>query len=322
MAHELSVRESGFVEMAFTGNRSAVWHGLGNELVEGAPMEDWIRAAGMDWEALQTPVLYKDFAGNLVTNPDQNQIFRSDNNAPLGIVGGRYKVIQPREVLEFFEDLVDFDGMQLTTAGVLFGGKRFWAMADTGRSFTVGDNDKIDGKILLTTSVDGTLATQAMFTSVRVVCNNTLRFAVDGEVKGRVRVTHRSVFNPTEIKTRMGIFDESWVKFRDGIGVLSEAPVADEAARKFIATLFMDPARDPDDQPRTLPGTVENVHQLFLNGAGNNGKTYWDLVNGVTQYIDHGGIGRLPDNQMVDMFQGRTAQIKDRALELALAEVA
>lgn len=316
--HELSVREDGTAEMAFTGSRQAIWHRLGNELSEDATMPEWIAAAGMDWEAIPTPVTFDAGGGFTEEFDNQRVIYRSDTKAPLSIVSGKYKIIQPREILEFFEDMIDLDEMKLTTAGVLYGGRRFWAMADTGRAFDARDNDAVNGKILLTTSLDGTLATQAMFTSVRVVCNNTLRMAVDGQTRGRVRVTHRSVFDPKELKKKMGLYDESFEKFRATIRHLAEAPVEEPQVRKLLNELMFDPKRDKDNQPRTIPGNVEGMIQLFHNGIGNKGESYWDVVNAVTEYIDYGAFGRQPDTQAWEAWYGKTADLKARVLELAV----
>jgi phage/plasmid-like protein (TIGR03299 family) len=322
MAHELSQRADGFVEMAFNsafGGRDAIWHRLGNELPEDASMDDWSRMAGMDWVAIPTPVTFNTPDGVSVFD-NQQVIYRSDTEAPLSIVSGKYKIIQPREVLDFFQDMIDMDGMKLTTAGVLYGGKRFWAMADTGREFDARDGDTVNGKILLTTSLDGTLATQAMFTSVRVVCNNTLRFAVNGQTRGKVRVTHRSVFNPKELKKKMGLFDAGFENFRDTIRMLAATPIAEPQVDKLLTKLLQDPNKKPDEQPRTIPGRVDVMKQLFARGVGNKGESYWDVVNAVTEYVDHGAYGRLPDTQAWDAWYGPSADLKSRAFELAVEE--
>ena len=65
-------------------------------------------------------------------------------------------------------------GYQLETAGVLMEGRKFWALARTSHSTALKGNDVVDSYILLATSCDGTLATTATPTTVRVVCNNTL----------------------------------------------------------------------------------------------------------------------------------------------------
>lgn len=137
MAHELTQREDGMVEMAFSGPRSAIWHGLGQNVEENQSIEEWRKAAGLDWEVLESPVTYSSVGEEGVENhvfPDRKILFRSDNKEPLGFVGENFNIVQPEQVLEFFRDLVEQHGFKLSTAGSLFGGKRFWALADTGLS--------------------------------------------------------------------------------------------------------------------------------------------------------------------------------------------
>jgi len=87
---------------------------------------------------------------------------------------------------------------------VLREGRKFWALACTGQSTTLKGRDKVDGYLLLATACDGTLATTAQFTSVRVVCNNTLSIAL-GNATGAIKAPHRSRFDPDVVKPQLGI---------------------------------------------------------------------------------------------------------------------
>lgn len=88
-------------------------------------------------------------------------LYRSDTKAPLSVVSNRYQIVQPREVLEFYRDLTEVSGYELETAGVLKGGRKFWALARTGQTTKLKGNDQVNGYLLLATSCDGTLATTA-----------------------------------------------------------------------------------------------------------------------------------------------------------------
>jgi len=61
------------------------------------------------------------------------------------VVSNRYQVVQPREVMEFYRDLTEVSGYGLETAGVLKGGKKFWALARTGQSAELKGNDVVNG---------------------------------------------------------------------------------------------------------------------------------------------------------------------------------
>ena len=162
--------------MAYVGQTP--WHGLGNPLGKRQSIDVWAKQAGMDWDIRETPVRYmtrgNDVLGEIMSFPEQKVLFRSDTNTPLSVVSNRYQVVQPREILEFYRDLTKVSGFELETAGVLKGGKKFWALAKTGQDSALKGNDVTNGYILLATACDGTFATTAQFTSIRVVCHNTL----------------------------------------------------------------------------------------------------------------------------------------------------
>jgi len=172
MAHELATFIDGRARMAYVGDTP--WHGLGQALTPNAPLETWATEAGMNFTIGGSPVLYQRADKTLAEQGSKQVLYREDTGEALGVVGNKYKVVQPIEVLEFFRDLVAEQGFQLETAGVLFNGAKYWAMARTGQEFKIGKNDVLKDYLMLATACDGTLRTTARRTSVRVVCNNTL----------------------------------------------------------------------------------------------------------------------------------------------------
>ncbi len=122
--------------MAFVGDTP--WHGLGNQLSPDQPIEVWAQQAGMDWRIESSNVSYmaKNERGQNILMPyeEQRVLYRSDTHAPLSVVSQRFKEVQPKEILEFYRDLTEQSGFELETAGVLKGGRKFWALARTGQS--------------------------------------------------------------------------------------------------------------------------------------------------------------------------------------------
>ncbi len=203
MAHELSTRSNGMTEMAYVGEKP--WHGLGQELNDSSTIEDWTREAGMDWKVLRAKVRYPVTAEdaesqNFITDEDNHVLFRSDTKARLAIVGSGFKIVQPRETLEFFRDLVADAGYKLCTAGVLRGGQKYWAQADCGLRDNVLGNDVLKGKLLLATACDGSMKTIVKNVSERVVCANTLAVAL-GEGGSLIKVSHRSVLDEAMVQS-------------------------------------------------------------------------------------------------------------------------
>lgn len=312
--------------MAYAGEKP--WHGLGNKLAPQQPIEAWRQQAGMDWKIEESEVRYITGNNNLgVINafPEQKVLYRSDTRAPLAVVSKRFKVVQPGEVLEFYRDLTSHSGFELETAGVLREGRKFWALARTGQSTTLKGRDKVDGYLLLATACDGTLATTAQFTSVRVVCNNTLRVAL-GNNNGAVKVPHRSEFDPEAVKRQLGITVASWDGFVARMKALVERPVDPDAVEGLLRRVLT--YAGPDGRADIVnEQALTNVRALYEGGGRgamlpSSRGTAWGLLNSVTEYVDHHRRARSDDHRRDAAWFGQGALLKQRAWEEAMKLVA
>ena len=320
MAHEIQTNAlTGLAEIAYTGEKP--WHGLGQELSQDATIEDWIVAAGMAWEVIGTPVRFNTAEG-MKSYTGQQVLYRSDVGAPLSVVSEDFKVVQPAEVLEFFRDLTQIHGMKLNVAGCLFGGKRFWATAETGRAADILPGDEVRGQLVLMTGVDGTLATSAKFVSTRVVCNNTLRIAI-GEKGGReARRTHRQTFDAREVKIDLGLLDGAWDQYIQDMKNLTKVKMNDDAAADFFKRLVAKPTDVKFDNgvSRATANTVDELMHRLRNGLGaDSGRgTAWNVLNAVTEKYTHGTARRDTDRQFVNSLYGNDAAMKDKATDMLL----
>ena len=319
MAHELSIRQDGFVEMAFTGRRDAIWHSLGNELEADAPISKWKTQAGMDWTAEESNVSFiagiDDPTKKFKTFPKRKVLYRSDTLEPLSIVGSGFNVVQPGEVLEFFKDLVGEHGMTLSTAGCLFGGRRFWALAETGNSTEVVTGDVVKSFILLTTALDGTLATTAKTVATRVVCNNTLTVAMGEAVGRQSRVSHRNVFDPRAVMLDMKLIDTAWDAFMKNIKKMADTPMTVATADEFFRESFFNHEFDAEHQPQTNINRVKSLNQKFITGVGSefHAETVWGALNAITEEFTHGSGRRSASSQFCESLLGQSDAIKNRA---------
>ncbi|MEX6662480.1 DUF932 domain-containing protein [Pseudomonas sp. W2-17] len=321
MAHKLE-------RMAYVGQ--APWHGLGSKLSENRPIEIWQQEAGMDWHIKESPVHFKtDICGEHATQAftDHKVLFRSDTLKPLSVVSMRYQVVQPLDVLEFYRDLTDLFGYQLETAGILKEGRKFWALARTGNSSTLKGNDIVDSYVLLATSCDGTLATTATPTSIRVVCNNTLTIAINGASQA-IKVPHSTRFDGTEVKRQLGLQVSNWQSFMYEMKLLAERKVTGAEAKQFVSKVICDTTA-----LKAMPEKVANVRAMtrvieLYEGHGIGATlpaargTAWGLLNAVTQYVDHERRARSSEYRVDSAWFGNGAAIKQKALESALGYLA
>ena len=324
MAHELTIRVDGRAEMAFTGSRDAIWHGLGQTLSEDSPIDVWKTEAGMDWKVNQAPMMFIGATGEPVAVDARKILFRSDNDSQLGIVGEDYKIVQPGQVLEFFDELTRLHGMKLSTAGTLFGGKRFWALAKAGQQTEVVRGDLVESYVLLTTSADGTMSTQARFTSTRVVCQNTLNIALSGNSKRMVKMTHHKEWDAKQAKIDLGLLDSSWSKFKDNMDRLTKVKMDEAATRAFYQKVFFNPAVLAEDQALAERRIVEKLTEKAFAGVGSemSAGTAWGALNGATELFTHWDGNRDQSIQFWDSYAGKHSDKKDEVFNGLLQEIA
>lgn len=322
MSHELTQRADGTVEFAYLASDGAPWHGLGKPMGADATIDQWRVDAGMDWSIGRSRVRYGN-ESNFRVIEDQHVLYRSDTKDPLGIVSKSYQVVQPAEVLEFFRDIVRAGGLELSAAGTIQGGRRFWATAKIGEAAPTSVTDKIGGYLLLSTSADGSLATEARLTSIRVVCKNTLQFARE-DAKPALKVSHRSVFDADAVKASMGLNTAAWAAFRHNLVRLANVQLHETEAAEIVAGLFAAGTDELQrDKARETAG-FKKVMALF-NGEGMGATldgvygTANGVLQAVTEYADHHVRARSDENRFIASQWGGGAALKQRAWDQLIA---
>jgi len=285
----------------------------------GASIEEWRKQAGMDWRIQRSEVRYNTSRTEevLMKMPEQHVLFRSDNHEALGLVSKKYQVVQPSEVIEFFRDIAKAGGLELSAAGTIYGGKRFWATAKIGEASPTSIRDKIGGYLLISTSADGSLATEVRRTTVCTVCANTLAMAM-ADAHASVRVTHKSVFDPAAVKEFMGLNEAAWEAFKHQVVRLANKPIVLEEAEQLTAFIL---GGGEKVQATAGYNKILDLFQGEAKGSELEGRrdTAWAYVNAVTEYVDWFSRARSQENRFVSAQWGPGADLKQRALEAVLA---
>jgi phage/plasmid-like protein (TIGR03299 family) len=239
--------------------------------------------------------------------------------------------------MDFFRKLMAIGNFELETAGALSEGRRVWALASVGDAAPVVDRDLVRPYLLLGTSYDGTMATVAKFTAIRVVCNNTITAAVGGYSGGRVikgesevnkgylksavRVLHSEKFDPDSVRLQLGIVAGAWENFLVQSRQLAAVPMTVIEADAFIVDLLT----PYHTAARPLRGSkgYRRVMDLFEGRAigsdipGVSG-TRWGMLNAVTEMVDY-ERGRSSNTRMESAWFGAGAALKARAADLLAA---
>lgn len=162
------------------------WHKKGITLYEPPQTsEEAIKHAGLAWEVKKIPIFAPD--GQEIDGYFGVQ--RSDNNSILGVVGKDYEPMQNTQAFGFFDPLLEDQYAAYETAGSIDEGKIVWVLAKviTDGKFDAVKGDEVHKYLLLSNSHDGSSAINIKFTPVRVVCKNTLNFALSKGDSTKIR---------------------------------------------------------------------------------------------------------------------------------------
>ena len=303
----------------------------------------------MDWRIESSNVSYmaQNERGQSIIMPyeEQRVLYRSDTHAPLSVVSQRYQEVQPMEILEFYRDLTEQSGFELETAGVLKGGKKFWALARTGQSTALKGKDVSNGYILLATACDGTLATTAQFTNIRVVCYNTLAIALRGQSSsaGVVKVPHSTKFDADKVKQQLGISVRAWDEHMYEMKQLTQRKVTQGEAAAYFDAVFNNTSLSIADQEENIIQFYRNIANPnpakeksepngramskamnMFNGQGRGAElssakdTAYGLLCSITEFADHERRAMSTDHRLDSAWFGAGAALKQRGLEQAL----
>lgn len=322
MAHDIDF-SIGKPSIAYVGQKP--WHGLGHELPSDASIKTWIQAAGLEWQILCEPVRYV-FHDELREMPNRHVLIRSDNGAPLSVVSDSYCIVQPKEVIEFYRELVNGSAFSLETAGALDGGRKVWGLARTKSENNFNPDDRIEPYLLLASSCDKSLATTVSFTSIRVVCQNTLGFAME-DIKGKpatkcFKITHDKPFKWDEAKLKLSLVNTAWESFVKKIERLSLKKVNQSEVDEFFKSLFLSGKKDDEKLTSKAILEIQNLKSAYVNGTGQQlptaKDTAWGLVNAVTYYVDHKKKSKNQSERLDSAWFGTGSIFKDRAWDTAM----
>lgn len=249
----------------------------------------------------------------------------------LSVVSPKYQPVQPKQIIEFYRDLTEQYGFELETAGSLKDGRRIWALANTKNAMQLRGGDENRLYLLLATSFDGSMSTQARLTNVRVVCNNTIELATQG--RAEVVVPHSTVFDADKVKVELKV-GEAWEVFKAQSKAMSQRVVNKDETVRFFLDVYFNLKNDEDIAKfQALEGSEARAEKLnermkaaLFNSPGAHMESargmLWGLVNAVTYDVDHTLPSRSQENRLNKAWFGEGNTIKQRAWNSALKMVA
>lgn len=324
-----------FENGVFTENKPA-WHGAGVVLPDDAVTIERVLELVPE---LASDVVQRDvFAAGA---PDD--VFGTSRRLPipgavanvreydekvLGIVSNRYKILQNRDAFQFGADILDTGGASIKTAGTLHGGSQAWFLLKIDKDVRIGgrEDERIETYLLISNSHDGKSAVKAATVTVRVVCSNTLAFALN--TARRVYSFSHVTGVEERVQQARGALDLTF-RYADALAEVGESLINQHfpsfKVDQFLADVF--PVSDVDSEraeahAQNKRDAVKRIYTSADNIANIRG-TKWGLLQAVTEWDTHHAAVRSSRNNTRE--QARFARsvnnsgVSQRALELLQA---
>lgn len=338
MAHEIDYRDNKWC-FAFAGERSAIWHRLGQQATSDWTREAWEKQSGLDFEVTTVPLAGIEDGQDNVRVGSHKLLIRTDTREPLSVVTSQWQTSQNKDAFEFAQPFVRAGFAEYNTAGSLFGGRRCFILLKTKEGFSLPGSDDTEGYILVQISHEYGICDLVLPTSVRVVCNNTRTFALQSASKEALqaaRVVHVGAkhFDPDRAKAYIEAYRAGIAQYAEQAHALAKRQVGPPSAfTDYVRRVYQ---LAPDGTNGSGRDDISE-HGLKIRRAHNEAKiaalkdaairqpgaslsegSWWGAYNAVTWFEDHGKHDGKDAPVVANRIYGKAAEIKDRALKVAL----
>jgi phage/plasmid-like protein (TIGR03299 family) len=296
--------------------------------------------AKMDYRVAKFPLLADVGAAQSVVD-SHVATGRADNGQIFGIVGSDYTPVQNSELAEFVDALsAGESGVKLESCGSLRNGARVWFLA-RAESFAAdaAERDVLTPYMAVCNGHDGTLALRVFGTSVRIVCANTLKMAIDKSQADATTLYNRTIHTTgimdrlPAIKGRVQRFFVGVESFKASVRKLASAPVDrakvqelwTDVYQKLVCPIPATPTTDLERKRRDKAvRTLGDWARRFDRESHMVGANMWSAINVPSGWNQHDRTMRGDDKserRFENSIIGDAGDFAAECVKMALARV-
>lgn len=357
---EITERGASFAE---NGKRERAWHGLGQVVDEPMFVKDALKLCHADYNVgLQPIVALSDELKDAMDNgkmidasilrdllvDGKMATMRTDTNTALGLTSDSYGIVQNECAFQFVDmfcsgKFADRDNTPvIETCGVLGKGERVFVTAKFPQSIVLDAkrDDLVDMYVVFTTSHDGTGSVRCMCSPVRVVCQNTLNFAMKNNI-GRIAFRHSSkVMSRLDLLNKensefaynaLGVADvytkglkENFehlrnikVSEKDLDNIIAEIALADEAKKVFLETRNIYHEDIATRGRNIFLGMKESLENGIGQDILDRGNGLW-AINGITTFYQNEANFKNDEVKFDNIMDGNVYKKVNKAYNMIL----
>lgn len=362
MAHKLEIigNVASYVE---NGRKERAWHRLGQVFDGPMTVEQALELSHADYNVQLQPIvaLTPDIqkameTGEMIDSdlllslviPNRKATMRMDKEKSLGVVSDSYGVVQNADAFRFIDTLCSGEtGNKHTpvieTAGVLGNGERVFITAKFPEQIILDNktDDRVEMYVVFTTSHDGTGAVNCLVTPTRVVCNNTLNFAMAHNA-GKMSLRHSSnIMSRLDLANKenaefafkaLNMYNVYKASLEESFEHLKNIQLAQKALDDILAEVML------SDTSLNVYHQTGNLHHQDISAVGRNlvdkvkdtleigiGQEYcvrgtgmW-FLNGLTTFYQNEAKFKSEEHKFDSIMQGTVAKKVQSAYNLVLS---
>jgi len=300
VAHASEIAE-GSASLAVNLRTAPAWHSFANKVFTGeetVTTQQMLDAAKLsNWNVNLESV--SDLLPDNYTTVGENFLVTRDNPYTAGqkdvlsVVGSRYKAVQNEELFAFADNLHDGnEGVNWESAGSLKNGRLVFGTMSIPRTMVLdpnGANDTTQLYLVVYTSHDGSVAVQSAITPVRVMCQNTLNFAMK-KAKQSFKIRHTQTVEGRIAQARetLGLTFNYFDEFEKQAQELFAVEVNNAKFSEIINKLYPKPEADVKGSIKKWENKIITIEDLYNAPHNANIKnTAWGVVNTLTERLDY-----------------------------------
>lgn len=298
------------------------WHGLGDEFAIGTTTAELIRMGNHDEPIEQWAISATNGEQRLIVDDSRHNVrIKHDGTVQsLGTVGGKTHVLQDRDAFMAIDPYIQSGMATWETAGRLDNGKKVWAMARIVNADTeIRVDDRLANYITVTNPHDGSGSVRVGFTSIRIICANTMRMAHGDKSSKLIRINHSQHVKTRvdDIASTMDLVRREFAMSADKYTWLATRKSINKSdLEKYTRIVFNLGDKPTIDLSSQAKDRLQTIEYLFENGKGNIGESWFDAYNAVTEYLSH-RAGRTVETRYDSLWYGSGAKLSQLALDTA-----
>lgn len=296
MSHELEQREDG--TFSYVGARTEAWHKLGKTYadVDGLTVAQVLAdlEVGQIVTAPAQATFMTEHGVTTVEDPSRKMTarLRPDGSiTPLGVVGEGYTVVDEAEAFGFLDLVIDSGEAQVTSAGLLYGGKQAFCCFTLPEQIMIGGQDQVNLHAFIRVAHDGSLSLTGAVTPIRVVCQNTVVMGLQMASRvWKIRHTRNMKLQVTEARKALDITFKYADEWQRAANKMIDAKVTTDKFNAIIERLYKPEAANDESKVAFKNWEAKQARLIDLFTTAETQETgrgtAWAAFNAIVEFED------------------------------------